>query len=75
VTGEDKILTLSTCTVAYGLSARADYRFVVVAKLVKDTEGLVQKNASFEINSDAPVPKTFKDDFNKYALNWKPSKD
>ena len=75
VTAEDRILTLSTCTVAYGLSARADYRFVIVAKLVNDTEGLVEKNASFEINSEAPVPKTFKDEFNKYALNWKPSKD
>ena len=75
VTSEDKILTLSTCTVAYGLSARADYRFVIVAKLVKDTENLMNKNASFSINSDAPVPSSFESEFKKYSLNWKPSKD
>lgn len=75
VTEEDQILTLSTCTVAYGLSARADYRFVIVAKLVENTEGLLEKNASFTINSDAPVPGSFKDEFNKYALNWKPSEN
>ena len=75
VTPEDKILTLSTCTVAYGLSARADYRFVVVAKLVTDTENLIERNASFSINSDAPVPSSFESEFKKYSLNWKPSKD
>ena len=75
VTEEDQILTLSTCTVAYGLSARADYRFVIVAKLVENTEGLLEKNASFTINSDAPVPGSFKDEFNKYVLNWKPSEN
>ena len=75
VTSEDQILTLSTCTVAYGLSARANYRFVIVAKLVENTENLVEKNASFVINADAPVPSSFKDEFNKYALNWKPSQD
>lgn len=75
VTSEDKILTLSTCTVAYGLSARADYRFVIVAKLVTDTENLTERNASFSINSDAPVPSSFESEFKKYSLNWKPSKD
>ena len=75
VTEEDQILTLSTCTVAYGLSARADYRFVIVAKLVTDTENLMNKNASFSINSDAPVPSSFESEFKKYSLNWKPSKD
>ncbi len=75
VSAEDKILTLSTCTVAYGLSARANYRFVIVAKLVENTENLVERNASFVINSDAPVPASFKDEFNKYALNWKPSEE
>ena len=73
VTTNDKILTLSTCTVGFGLQKRANYRFVVVAKLVSDTSDLRVKNASFTINADAPVPSTFADAFKDYAANWKPS--
>lgn len=73
VTAEDQILTLSTCTVGYGLNSRSNYRFVVVAKLVENTEELTDKNASITINANAPIPSTYQDEFNKYALNWKPS--
>lgn len=75
VTNGDQILTLSTCTVAYGLQARDNYRFVIVAKLVTNTEDLVVKNASFTINKDAPVPDTYKDEFNEYISTWKPSEN
>ena len=76
VTAEDKILTLSTCTVAYGLNARSNYRFVIVAKLVENPETEhIQKNASFVINEDAPIPKTYKDEFEGYLKNWEPAKD
>ena len=74
VSTEDKILTLSTCTVAYGLSARSNYRFVIVAKLVENPEiDHIDKNASFTINEDAPIPSTYKDEFKDYIANWKPS--
>ncbi len=73
VTTSDQILTLSTCTVGYGLQKRGNYRFVIVAKLVKDTSDLRLKNASFTINADAPVPSTYADAFKDYAANWKPS--
>lgn len=73
VTTSDHILTLSTCTVGYGYATRANYRFVIMAKLIEDSEGLLQKNASFVINSDAPVPSTFKTTFAGYAANWKPT--
>lgn len=73
VTAADKILTLSTCTVGFGLQKRGNYRFVIVAKLVTDENSLVQKNASFTINAEAPVPKTYSDAFNDYVANWKPS--
>ncbi len=73
VTVDDKILTLSTCTVGYGLNSRSNYRFVVVAKLVTDPESHVQKNASISINADAPVPGTYKEKFSEYAASWKPS--
>ena len=72
----DRILTLSTCTVGYGLSARSNYRFVVVAKLVEDPETQhIEKNASFVINADAPIPSTYKEDFKDYVENWKPTQE
>lgn len=70
VTPDDKILTLSTCTVGYGLGSRSRYRFVIVAKLVEDTEGLVERMASFKINPEAPVPPSFQEQFDKYAQDW-----
>ena len=72
----DRILTLSTCTVAYGLNARSNYRFVIVAKLVEDpaTEH-ISKNASFTIKADAPVPDTYKTEFEEYVATWKPSEE
>lgn len=73
VTTSDHILTLSTCTVGFGYSTRANYRFVIMAKLVEDTEGLLQKNASIVLNSDAPIPSTFKSTFEGYVANWKPA--
>ena len=73
VSTEDRILTLSTCTVGFGINNRDNYRFVVVAKLVEDTENLMTKNAKFTINADAPIPGTYKDDFAKYASSWKPA--
>ncbi|MBR2040842.1 MAG: class B sortase [Oscillospiraceae bacterium] len=74
VTAEDKILTLSTCTVAYGLNARSNYRFAIVAKLVENPEAEhIAKNASFVINEDAPIPKTYKDEFEDYIKSWKPA--
>ena len=75
VTTDDKILTLSTCTVGYGLGNRERYRFVIVAKLVEDEEALVVRNASFTINADAPIPDTYAEEFNGYAENWKPSEE
>ena len=76
VDSEDKILTLSTCTVAYGLNARSNYRFVIVAKLITDPENdYVNKNASFVINADAPIPKSYKDEFSEYVSSWKPSEN
>lgn len=53
VSGEDKILTLSTCTVKYG--ARKDQRFVVMAKLLpKDTEE--SSVASLSVNPNPVQP-------------------
>ena len=43
VTGEDKILTLSTCSYKY--DKRNDVRFVVMAKLLDEGEAL-QKNGA-----------------------------
>ncbi len=72
----DRILTLSTCTVGYGLNSRSNYRFVIVAKLVKDPAvNHVDKNASFVINEDAPVPNSYEKEFKDYAKNWKPSEE
>ncbi|MBQ6878512.1 MAG: class B sortase [Oscillospiraceae bacterium] len=74
VTAADRILTLSTCTVGYGLNSRSNYRFVVVAKLVTDPAvEHVERNASITINADAPVPGTYKEEFAEYAASWKPS--
>lgn len=70
VGNEDKILTLSTCTVGFGLSNRARYRFVIVAKLVRDTDNLIVKKANFQINEDAPIPETYKDEFSEYIKTW-----
>lgn len=69
---DDKILTLSTCTVGFGLSSRSRYRFVIVAKLVRDSENLVEKKASFTINSEAPVPPSYQTEFDGYAASWTP---
>ena len=74
VTTGDQILTLSTCTVAYGLQARDNYRFVIVAKLVTDVENEhVNRNANFVINANAPIPETYKEEFDGYLSSWKPS--
>lgn len=73
VTTDDKILTLSTCTVGFGLPKRSNYRFVIVAKLVPEGEEPILKNASFTINADAPVPSTYAEEFKGYVENWKPS--
>ncbi|MBR3935890.1 MAG: class B sortase [Oscillospiraceae bacterium] len=76
VTKDDQILTLSTCTVAYGLNARSNYRFVIVAKLVEDPEtNHISKNASFTIKEDAPIPDTYKAEFEEYLSSWKPSEE
>ncbi len=76
VTKEDNILTLSTCTVAYGLNARSNYRFVIVAKLVEDPEvNHISKNASFTIKEDAPIPETYRAEFEEYLETWKPSEE
>ncbi|MBQ7874793.1 MAG: class B sortase [Oscillospiraceae bacterium] len=76
VTTDDRILTLSTCTVGYGLSARSNYRFVIVAKLVENPETEhIEKNASFTINAEAPIPSTYKEEFQDYVENWKPTEE
>lgn len=74
VSNSDKIITLSTCTVGYGLNTRENYRFVIMAKLVEypETEH-IEKNAVITVNADAPVPETFKKEFGEYASSWKPS--
>ena len=66
---EDKILTLSTNTVGFGLQKRGNYRFAIVAKLVDKDE---KAFANIAINADAPIPATYKDEFDKYAKEWKP---
>lgn len=73
VNTSDQILTLSTCTVGFGLNKRSNYRFVIVAKLVEDSENLVEKNASFTINADAPIPSSYETEFKGYVADWKPS--
>lgn len=68
VSTDDKILTLSTNTVGWGLQKRGNYRFVIVAKLAdKDENGF----ANIMINASAPIPSTYKDEFDKYAKEWK----
>ena len=49
VTGDDKILTLSTCSYKYG--QRNDVRFIVMAKLVTEEDTLVE-TANITINED-----------------------
>ncbi len=49
VTGDDKILTLSTCSYKYG--RRDDVRFIVMAKLVTEEDSLVER-ANIKINED-----------------------
>ena len=72
VTAEDKILTLSTCTIAYGMSGRDNYRFVIVAKLVENAEAeQLNKTASFTFNEDASIPGSYKTEFQDYIANWK----
>lgn len=66
---DDKILTLSTNTVGWGLQKRGNYRFAIVAKLVDKDE---KAFANIAINADAPIPTTYKDEFDKYAKDWKP---
>ncbi len=60
VTGEDKILTLSTCTAAAGpMQADWVYRFVVMAKLV-DKKDATKTEAAFKVNDDIKYPDGFK---------------
>ena len=74
VTTDDKILTLSTCTIAYGMSGRDNYRFVVVAKLVENADAAqLNRIASFTLNEDASIPSSYKTEFDGYIANWKPS--
>ncbi len=47
----DKILTLSTCTIHFGMAVKSDYRFVVMAKLV-DTNDATKKQADLAVNED-----------------------
>ncbi len=54
----DKILTLSTCTVGWGLGPRENYRFVVMAKLVSDPTTAMKTEAEFAVNPDAVLPPT-----------------
>ena len=49
VTGDDKIITLSTCSYKYG--RRDDVRFIVMAKLVTEDDVLVER-ANIKINED-----------------------
>ena len=49
VTGDDKIMTLSTCTYKYG--NRNDLRFIVMAKLVTEDDVLVE-TANITMNED-----------------------
>lgn len=49
VTGNDKILTLSTCSYEYG--HRDDVRYIVMAKLVTEEDTLVER-ANITINED-----------------------
>lgn len=49
VTGDDKILTLSTCSYKYG--RRSDVRFIVMAKLVTEDDTLVE-TANITVNED-----------------------
>jgi len=58
VTKSDKILTLSTCTVGWGLATRENYRFVVMAKLVTDPTTAMKTEADFVINPNAVLPPT-----------------
>jgi len=69
----DQILTLSTCTVAYGLQARDNYRFVIAAKLVYDDSETESNLADFTIRANAPIPETYRDEFDEYLSTWKPS--
>lgn len=73
VTTDDKILTLSTCTVAYGLGSRANYRFVIAAKLIDDPTTVTATTASFTLNEDAPIPKSYEKEFKNYLETWKPA--
>lgn len=56
VTKNDKILTLSTCTVGWGLTNRENYRFVVMAKLVSDPKTAMKTEAEFVVNPNAVLP-------------------
>ena len=47
----DKILTLSTCTIHFGMTAKSEYRFVVTAKLI-DTDAATKKTADLTVNED-----------------------
>ncbi len=69
VSTDDKILTLSTNTVGFGLQERGKYRFVIVAKLVDKDEN---RFANITINASAPVPYKYKDEFDGYVKEWKP---
>ena len=55
VTGEDKILTISTCTYNYTTQYPNSYRYVVMGRLVQPGER-VKSKASFAPNADRKMP-------------------
>lgn len=55
VTTDDKVLTLSTCTVKFGWNDRDQYRFVIMAKLIEDEDATKEK-AVFTVNPDPAEP-------------------
>ena len=70
VSGDDRIITLSTNTVGYGLNARARYRFIIVAKIIENQEEATNEFASFKINVNAPIPSTYEEEFKNYITYW-----
>jgi len=64
VTGEDKILTLSTCTAAAGpMQSDWVYRFVIMAKLI-DKKDATKTEADFKVNDNIVYPDGF--EFHNY---------
>lgn len=56
VGANDKILTLSTCTYKFTSAYPNDYRYVVMAKLVEDSEEPLRQQAAFEVNPSPKAP-------------------